>query len=334
MTMRRTMGTTLRRATAAGAVAMAAVLSAGCVNTPAPPSDPPSAVAAWPTPAGVSTDVPVEAPPATEACDSTASLTPGPLPTPGQMPPNTSMDSIYKRGWLKVGLDVGSNLISFRDPISGSIEGFDVDIAKEIARGIFGDPERVEFRILNSDDRIQALKDGSVDIVVKTMSITCDRLEEIAFSTVYYEASQRILTMRSSGINGVADLSGKRVCAARGTTSIARIQQRVPDAIIDTVSTWADCLVMLQQNQVDAVSTDDAILAGMAAQDPYIHVVGQSLGEEPYGIGINKNDEDMVRFTNGILEQIRSNGTWFEIYNRWLSILGPKYYPPQPEYRD
>ena len=91
---------------------------------------------------------------------------------------------------------------------------------------------------------------------------------------------------------------------------------------------------MVQQGQVDAVSTDDAILAGMAAQDPYVHVVGQGLGEEPYGIGINKNDEDLVRFTNGVLQKMREDGTWFDIYDRWLSILGPKYYPPQPSYRD
>lgn len=318
----------------AGVLALTSALVAGCVHAAAPDSLPPSATADWPAPAGVSLDVPVEPTPATESCDATASLTPGPLPPVAQMPAGSTMDDIYKRGWIKVGLDIGSNLLSFRDPISGNIEGFDVDIAKELARAIFGDPERVEFKILNSGDRIDALKDESVDVVVKTMSITCDRLKDIAFSTVYYEASQRILTMRSSNINGVADLAGKKVCAARGTTSIARVQQRVPDAEVDTVSSWADCLVMLQQGQVDAVSTDDAILAGMAAQDPYVQVVGQSLGEEPYGIGINKNNEDMVRFTNGVLQKMREDGTWFDIYDRWLSILGPKYYPPQPEYRD
>jgi polar amino acid transport system substrate-binding protein len=326
--------TRLRSAVAAGALVLAATMVAGCVNAQAPESLPPSASANWPLPAGVSIDVPVEPTPATDSCDATASLSPGPLPEPGRMPAGSTMEAIYKRGWIKVGLDIGSNLLSFRDPISGTIEGFDVDVAKELARAIFGDPERVEFRIMNSDDRIDALKDRTVDVVVKTMSITCDRLREIAFSTVYYEASQRILTMRSSNINGVADLAGKRVCAVRGTTSISRIQQRVPDAIVDTVSTWADCLVMVQQNQVDAVSTDDAILAGMAAQDPYVHVVGQSLGEEPYGIGINKNNEDLVRFTNGVLQAMREDGTWFAIYDRWLSILGPKYYPPQPSYRD
>ena len=324
----------VRGLVAAGTLVIATTMVAGCVNAEAPESLPPSASAAWPQPAGVSLDVPIEPAPATESCDATASLTPGPLPEPGKMPPVTTMEAIYKRGWLKVGLDIGSNLLSFRDPISGTIEGFDVDVAKELARAIFGDPERIEFRILNSDDRMNALKDSTVDVVVKTMSITCERLRDIAFSTVYYEASQRILTMRSSDINSVADLAGKRVCAARGTTSIARIQQRVPDAIVDTVSTWADCLVMVQQGQVDAVSTDDAILAGMAAQDPYVHVVGQGLGEEPYGIGINKNDEDLVRFTNGVLQKMREDGTWFDIYDRWLSILGPKYYPPQPSYRD
>lgn len=318
----------------AGALLITATSLAGCVHAAAPDSLPPSATASWPAPAGVSSDVPVEPTPATEECDATESLTPGPLPPVGQMPPGSTMETIAQRGWVKVGLDIGSNLLSFRDPISGTIEGFDVDIAKELARAIFGDPERVEFKILNSGDRIEALKDESVDVVVKTMSITCERLKEIAFSTVYYEASQRILTMRSSNINGVADLAGKRVCAARGTTSISRIQQRVPDAIVDTVSSWADCLVMLQQGQVDAVSTDDAILAGMAAQDPYVHVVGQSIGEEPYGIGIHKDNEDLVRFTNGVLQKMRQDGTWFDIYDRWLSILGPKYYPPQPEYRD
>lgn len=318
----------------AGAMALATTLVAGCVHAAAPDSLPPSGTANWPAPAGASMDVPVEPTPATASCDATASLTPGPLPPAGRMPAGSTMETIYKRGWIKVGLDIGSNLLSFRDPISGSIEGFDVDIAKELARAIFGDPERIEFKILNPGDRIDALKDNSVDVVVKAMSITCDRLKEIAFSTVYYEASQRILTMRGSTINGVADLSGKRVCAARGATSISRIQQRVPDAIVDTVSSWADCLVMLQQGQVDAVSTDDAILAGMAAQDPYVHLVGQSLGKEPYGIGINKKNEDLVRFTNGVLQKMREDGRWFDIYDRWLSILGPKYYPPQPEYRD
>ena len=91
------------------------------------------------------------------------------------------------------------------------------------------------------------------------------------------------MAQRNSGIADAGDLAGKRVCAARGVTSIGRAQSIVPTAHITTTSTWADCLVMLQQGQVDAVSTDDAILAGLAEQDPWVRVIGPSLGEKLCG---------------------------------------------------
>ncbi len=87
--------------------------------------------------------------------------------------------------------------------------------------------------------------------------------------------------------------------------------------------TWADCLVALQQRQVDAVSTDDSILAGLVSQDPYLHIVGPSLNEEPYGIGINLKNTGLVRFVNGTLERIRRDGTWNTLYRKWLTVLGP-----------
>ncbi|MCX6468373.1 glutamate ABC transporter substrate-binding protein [Williamsia herbipolensis] len=325
--------TSRRRLLAVLLLAVVALTASACLRVPAPDDAPPSASGTIPTPPGLTTDAPREEVPDQASCE-TGSLRPGPMPPVGRMPTGSAMEGIFARGRLIVGLDVGSNLFSFRDPISGDIEGFDVDIAKQIALAIFGDPNRIEYRILNSNERISALQNREVDLVVKTLSITCDRLQDIAFSTVYYEASQRILALRGSSINGIDDLANKRVCAARGTTSIARLQQRVPSVRVASVSTWADCLVVLQQGGVDAVSTDDAILAGLAAQDPYVHVVGASLGEEPYGIGVNKDQPDLVRFVNGVLDQIRADGTWYEIYTRWLSILGPLYYPPQPLYRD
>ena len=138
------------------------------------------------------------------------------------------MANIRARGRLIVGLDIGSNLFSFRDPISGEIVGFDVDVAGEVARDIFGNPSQVEYRILSSAERITALQKGEVDAVVKTMTITCDRRKLVNFSTVYLDASQRILTPRDSPITKPADLSGKRVCVARGTTSLQRIREIAP----------------------------------------------------------------------------------------------------------
>ncbi len=223
--------------------------------------------------------------PSENSCDRTASLKP--FPTKAEA--DAAVAGIRARGGrLIVGLDVGSNLFSFRDPITGEITGFDVDIAGEVARDIFGTPpSAVEYRILSSADRITALQNNTVDIVVKTMTITCERRKLVNFSTAYFTAYQRILAPRESAISQASDLSGRRVCVASGTTSLDRVRQIAPPPIIVTVVSWADCLVALQQREVDAVSTDDSILAGLVAQDPYLHIIGPNMAQEPYGIGIN-----------------------------------------------
>lgn len=276
---------------------------------------------------------PTTTPTPVDCGDPTASLRPVPA-NADPRPPEPDVDKIRERGRLVVGLDTGSNLMSFRDPVTGRIEGFDVSIAREVARDLFGDPEKVEYRILTSNERIRALQDSTVDIVVKTMSMTCERRQQVEFSSEYLQAHQRVLVVKGSSIGGVEDLAGKRVCVANGTTSLARIQALQPAATLVTVPMWADCLVVLQQGQVDAISTDDTILAGLASQDPYLEIVGSYLGVEPYGIGINAANTDLVRFVNGTLERIRTDGTWNSLYDRWLSMLGPTPGPPTAVYRD
>ncbi len=286
-----------------------------------------------PSPAGMEELKPQLVPPPEDTdrdCDLTASL----RPFPDRAQADDAVANIKGRGRLIVGLDIGSNLFSFRDPITGEITGFDVDIAGEVARDIFGTPSQVEYRILSSADRVAALQNNQVDIVVKTMSITCERKKLVNFSTVYLTANQRILAPRASTISQASDLSGKRVCAVKGTTSLQRIQEINPSPIIVSVVTWADCLVALQQRQVDAVSTDDSILAGLVAQDPYLHIVGPSMNEEPYGIGINLQNTGLVRFVNGTLERVRRDGTWNTLYRKWLTVLGPPPAPPVPRYSD
>lgn len=269
--------------------------------------------------------------PVPEQCSNpTASL----RPFPDGAPDSPTLDRIRARGRLVVGLDTGSNLFSFRDPITGSIEGFDADIARELARDLLGDPNLAEFRILPSADRIPALQDRLVDVVVNTMTVNCERREQVDFSTVYFQAKQRILVAQGSGIRGVADLAGRRVCTVTGSTSLTHLQRAQPDAIVLTVPSWSDCLVVLQQGQVDAVSSDDSLLAGLASQDPYLQIVGESLSPEPYGIGINKDDPDLVRLVNASLERMRQDGTWSRIYDRWLGVLGPSPGPPVPNYQD
>ena len=322
----------IRRLCSVLAMAVTAITVAGCgqpesLTVATVPTLPP------PTPLGMEQMPPEPArPPDTSSqdCNPTASLRP--FATKAEA--DAAVADIRNRGRLIVGLDIGSNLFSFRDPITGEITGFDVDIASEIARDIFGAPSQVEYRILSSEERITALQRSEVDVVVKTMTITCDRRKLVNFSTVYLDANQRILAPRDSPIVKESDLSGKRVCVARGTTSLHRIREIAPPPAIVSVVNWADCLVALQQREIDAVSTDDSILAGLVEEDPYLHIVGPNMATQPYGIGINLNNTGLVRVVNGTLERIRRDGTWNALYHKWLTVLGPAPAPPTPRYVD
>jgi polar amino acid transport system substrate-binding protein len=326
------MMTPLARLRRAGTVLATVAVLAGCSHAESltvvnPPMLPP------PTPVGMqemAREPPLPPDDPAQGCDLTASLRP--FPTRAQA--DAAVADIRARGRLIVGLDIGSNLFSFRDPITGEITGFDVDIAGEIARDIFGAPSHVEYRILSSDERVTALQHSEVDVVVKTMTITCDRRKLVNFSTVYLDANQRILAPRDSSITKVSDLSGKRVCVAKGTTSLHRIRQIDPPPVVVSVVNWADCLVAMQQREIDAVSTDDSILAGLVEEDPYLHIVGPNMATQPYGIGVNLTNTPLVRFVNGTLERIRRDGTWNTLYRKWLTVLGPAPAPPTPRYLD
>jgi polar amino acid transport system substrate-binding protein len=317
-------------------LSVAAVALAGCASGSTTTTIP-TVNAVVPKPANAA-DVTSAPPVAQQNCgDLLASSRPlSPQPAPGHMPGGSTMAKIAARGKLIVGVDQNTYNVGFRDPFTGEIQGFDIDMAKDIAQAVFGDPNAIQLRAVTSDQRIPALKNGDVDIVVRTMSITCDRLKDVNFSAVYYEATQRMLVKKNSGINGVDQVGGKRVCATKSSTSLSKIAQFPSKPIPVQVSDWTDCLVMLQQGQVDAVSTDDVILAGMAAQDRYTALVGDSLGNEPYGMAIPKQNVDFVQFVNGVLEQVRANGSWTASYNRWLGglIPGATPNPPVPRYKD
>lgn len=310
---------------ATGVLAVAAALLTGC-STVQPLVEVPASLTTLPLPSGavVAPSVSGEA---VESCDATASLRPSSAPAP-------TVDAIRRRGRVIVGIDQNTDPLSFRDPVTGELRGFSVDLSREIARDLVGDPDKVDFRLLTEPERIPAVQHKSVDILTKATSITCPRAELIAFSTVYFEGHQRLLVPRGSAVRGPADLADKRVCSGLATTSIATVARVAPRANIVGMQNFDDCLVALQQGQVDAVSTDDALLVGMAMQDPDLKIVGPGLENEPYGIGVNKAEEDLVRAVNASLERIRRDGTWEALYRRWFSMLGPAPSPPTPKYRD
>ncbi|MDQ2790218.1 MAG: glutamate ABC transporter substrate-binding protein, partial [Actinomycetota bacterium] len=260
--------------------------------------------------------------PAEPGCDPhnlRASLRPqGPLPAPGQMPAGSTMARIAQRGDLVVGVLEDTYPFAFREP-DLRLAGFDIDLARDIAGAIFGDRERVVFRPAPEANRFEVLRSGQADLVVASATITCHRREEVDFSTVYFEAGQQVLVNRGSGVTGLGDLGGKRVCAARGSTSLETILAAPARPIPVGADTETDCLMKLQLGEVDAVSTDDTLLAGMAAQDPRTEIVGPRLTEEPYGVAISKGNPDLERFVNAVLERRAADGRWRASYERWLT---------------
>jgi polar amino acid transport system substrate-binding protein len=320
--------------TALAALLAALLLVAGCgADETVSPTEPRAEV---PRPAGAKElTEPPDTPEAPDCGDPTASLRPGPLPAPNALPAGSTMAKIRAKGKLVVGVDQNTYQFGFRDPFTGNVEGFDIDMAKEITKAIFGTDANLQLRILTSSQRIPALKEGTVDIVIRTMSITCDRLKDVDFSSVYYRANQRVLVKEASGITGIETLGGKRVCATEGSTSLTNIAQAPSKPVPVQVPNWTDCLVMLQQNQVDAISTDDTILAGLAAQDPFTELVGEPIDDEPYGMAMPKGQTDFVRFVNAVIQRMRTDGTWTAIYERWLAdLLDAPPAPPAAKYRD
>jgi polar amino acid transport system substrate-binding protein len=264
--------------------------------------------------------------------DPTASL----RPTNGlAVSGGSTMAKIKDRGRLIAGVDQNTYLFGFRNPATNNLEGFDIDMVRQVAKALLGDENKVQYKVITSQDRENVLVNGDVDLVVRTFTVNCDRKQRINFSTVYYSTGQRVLVDKSSTAKGLSDLGGKKVCATSGSTSIAAIANTATKPQGIQVRNWSDCLVLLQQGQVAAVSTDEPILFGMAAQDPNLKIVGDKLTDEPYGIGIPKNNTDMVRYVNAVLDKIRGDGTWQASYDRWVgSRTGVSATPPNPQYQD
>lgn len=289
----------------------------------------PSRTAEVPTPAARASSAPAAPPAAAPTCsDLTASYAPDPDTLDGD---SASIREIRERGRLVVGVSADTLLMGARNPLSGRIEGFDIDMLRAVAESIFGDPDRISYRVITSGQRLDVLQDGSVDLVARTFSITCERWDEIAFSAEYLTAGQKVLVTRDSTATGIADLDGRRVCAPDGTTTLARLAE-YPGVEAVPAATHTRCLVLFQQGKVDAITGDDTILAGFAAQDPYAKVVGDAISAEPYGIGVAADDVELVKYVNAVLDEVKADGRWEASYRTWLRALGPAPEPPASVY--
>ena len=312
---------------AAAVVALGLSACTGVAYTPTPTTSAPPSTTATAAPTTTTPAAPpVACTNATTSYDALATL-------PNAAGATGRLGEIARRGYLIAGVSADTLLLGSRNPLTGQLEGFDIDIVHELARAIFGDPSKVQFTVITASQRIPVLQNRTVDVVARNMTMTCARWQDIAFSSEYYHSGQKILVRKGSTATTLPDLTGKRVCAPNGTSSMTKLKEYASVIAVGS-DTHTGCLVLFQQGKVDAITGDDTVLAGLAAQDPYAVVPkSEPLTAEPYGLGFNKEDKAFVQYANALLDQMRADGRWTAIYDRWLApSLGAAPAPPAAVY--
>lgn len=255
---------------------------------------------------------------------------------PPKFAAGSTMAALQAKGKIVVGTKFDQPLFGLKNPVSGDVEGFDVEMAKLIAVGIFGGtPEsvksKIEFKETVSKNREAFIQDGSVDFVVATYTINDTRKQVVDFAGPYYVAGQDIMVKADdTSIKGVTDLNGKKVCSVAGSTSIKNLQEKAPQADLSTsFDKYSLCAEALGDGRVQAVSTDNIILLGLVKDNPgKFKLVKSTFTTEPYGIGVKKGDEAFRTFLNDRLEAIEKNGEWKKAFDATIGLSGEK--APEP----
>ncbi|MFT4157487.1 MAG: glutamate ABC transporter substrate-binding protein [Microbacterium sp.] len=261
--------------------------------------------------------------------ETETSSTPWTILTDVEIDGSPTFDRITSSGTVKVGVKEDQPGLGYLDPVTGERTGFDVDIARWMAASLGIDPEKIEFQAIASANREQAIVNGDIDYYVGTYSITDKRKELISFAGPYFLTGQGLLVAADSEIESVDDLdSSMTVCSATGSTPIQNIKTNYPDVPTKEYDTYSKCVEDLKNGQVDAVTTDEAILIGYAAQAPdEIKVVGEPFSEERYGIGIAKDDTALVEYFNTQLTE--GGDIWQAIFDNNLGASGVEGTQPE-----
>lgn len=343
-----------RRARVTLCALVLAVVAAGCATAGSGASP----VGTWAPLSSATPYAGATAAPAGSTCNDSVPPTDDVAPAAGRlMGTDPVLDQIRKYGKLRVGVSRDAFGFGSWNVLDQQFEGFDVDVARQIALAIFpGPPDRIddhiEFHPLSFAERIGAIQSNAVDLVASTMTITCARKQDIAFSAPYYVAYPTFLSR--TGIRTLDDLRGKTICVVDETTTLdkLRLTQRTHGFIrlVQPREELSDCLVDFQELKVDVVAANDATLRGMEIEDatvkigpyqfPPIDAQGnvEPFGLQPewYGLGINKDSAHraFTGFVNGVLERMRTDGTWRGLCATWQFVATNCHagVPPPPSY--
>ncbi|WP_413733684.1 transporter substrate-binding domain-containing protein [Sodalis sp. RH21] len=229
------------------------------------------------------------------------------------------LNEILKKQNIQVGVRTELKDFGYMNPATNEITGFDIDIAKEISKDIFGKDNAIVLVPVNAQNRTTQLNTGRVDLLAATLSVTPDRMKEVSFSKVYFLSGQSLLVKKDSPIQGEKDLSGRVVCAVVGSSQEAVIRKRVPDAQVLTYSRAPEALLALQGGRCDAFTYGISVLRDMIKSNPNTRLAGGLMTFEAMSLGVKKGDDSLLAAVDTALLHIKQDGRYAAIYKKWIA---------------
>ncbi|WP_125546978.1 transporter substrate-binding domain-containing protein [Levilactobacillus lindianensis] len=218
------------------------------------------------------------------------------------------------------GVKADTRLFGLLDTKDGKIKGFEVDLASALTKQMLGKKAKAKFIQVTSSTRMPMLKNGNIDAIMATMTNTPERRKQVDFSNTYFFAGQSILVKKGSAIKNVKDLNREKgtVLGVVGSDSVENVAKVAPNAKVLQLTDYAQAMTALKSGQGQALTTDNGILYGMSVQNPGYVVTGGTFVSEPYGIAVDKNQQDFVKATNKALKELRANGEYNRLLHKWF----------------
>lgn len=226
------------------------------------------------------------------------------------------------------GVKADTKLFGLMDVKNSQIKGFEVDMAKALTKQILGPNGKADFVQVTSSTRMPLLKNGNIDAIMATMTITPEREKQVDFSRSYFDAGQSLLVKKGSPIKNVRDLNkkGATVLGVVGSNSVQNVAKFAPKAKVLQLSDYAQAMTALKSGQGEALTTDNGILAGMSVENPGYVLVGGAFTKEPYGIAVNKGQTEFREDLNSALTKVEKSGEYNKLLKKWFgNVPGMNY---------
>lgn len=239
---------------------------------------------------------------------------------------NSALLRAQQRDKLIIGVRNDVLLFGFKDPKTGEVSGFDIDLAKILTYYLLGDEQKLEFRTVTANNRFTMIQNAEVDLALANTSINEERKQLVDFSDSYFELGESILVTQDSKIRGLADLANQAVIVVKNTIAVRVLSKKTPSAKLIEYNNYVEAVRALREKKGVALVTGSTILLGIQKENPDLHTVGGLFTFESYGVVIQKGDELMQEAVNTALRKMRASGEYQALYQKWFGEIVEREY--------